>query len=1149
MPNIYALLVGINAYPIKPLQGCINDVKAMQDCLRTLYGSNSNLQIKLLTDDTDNKPTRANLIAAFDHFSQAAKGDTCLFYYSGHGSYSPAPAEFWTDTNGFVQSFVCQDSRLPGGTDLMDKEMGYLIWKMMNDKPGTTFVAITDCCHSGTLTKAIDNSGITDRMMQASNVPMAVKDYLGYDATANGQHAYEVSADGKKVTVRQADHIHIAASRDNQTSKELTIDGQKRGAFTHSLIKTLFSCGGQLSYQELVSKAAILVKNLVPDQSPDLNINGNNSDEERKKLFLSKDSAAANPKYLVYYDNNYGWCIKAGLAHAVSDGDIIDIEGVCTTVVTGSPSPEISTIKKQDSLGGIEKTYFASVDRQPNQLLKISFAPVISSDVKAFITARQKAFPSDFLDLLTESSGQYIIRTNENNEAYITLPGDEQAVFKPAAITDADTAADFLDNVETVSKWLHLQEINNEGSLLTSQHYTIKLYRSVEAGNFDINTFEQVKEIKLINELYYKQKDGTWKQPAFRLSITNSTVVPLWVTAAYLGFDYSIGANYFSPMEVAPGKEAWLQFINGGLTTEVIKTRVDAKYQLLGYNEITEYLKLFIATDKVPTDSFEQEGVELAKVQAKGLKKSFSLRTLGDDDGAGTTSKIAWQAETIGIKTIRPQNEIAIEPNQPTSLKGFTIASHKLLQSKVIITSSIVSSGVSDYVSNTLSSKAMPQPSDTILPPHLANQNSYLEPFDLVADGTRTGKIMDVLELFDANKQVVTKDDPLVIQRDATRSTDDSSVIPIGYDASTKLYYPLGYMDKKGNIIIDTLPDETPSDSVITQRSFFGSIKIYFQKVIGQKLGFGYTYPRLAKPEVDETLSVKYDITDAKIIKEAVTAADIVLLFIHGIIGDTEGMVKCIKTPLDNIGNTLQKDDKTVVLSFDYENLNTPIEETAADLKKKLEAVGLKDGEPKKLIIIAHSMGGLVSRWFIEKAGGDKVVKQLIMLGTPNNGTPWTNVGDLAETLLTYAINGSAFLKPWMLVLNGLGKLVDTVQYTFKQMDSEKGIYKVLNAGGPAEVSYTIIMGNTQKIIVNYDDTATLISRLFKRLKRHGAYDALDLVLFRKPNDIAVADESISNLSVTTSAWTNKPVVFEVACDHLNYFTNTDALQKIYSRL
>ena len=107
--------------------------------------------------------------------------------------------------------------------------------------------------------------------------------------------------------------------------------------------------------------------------------------------------------------------------------------------------------------------------------------------------------------------------------------------------------------------------------------------------------------------------------------------------------------------------------------------------------------------------------------------------------------------------------------------------------------------------------------------------------------------------------------------------------------------------------------------------------------------------------------------------KSAVAAADHILVCIHGIIGDTRGMA----------AGVLAGNPKDLVLTFDYENINTTIEENAQLLKNRLAAVGLAAGHGKTVRIVAHSMGGLISRWFIEQLGGNEVVQSLVALGTP----------------------------------------------------------------------------------------------------------------------------------------------------------------------
>jgi len=73
-------------------------------------------------------------------------------------------------------------------------------------------------------------------------------------------------------------------------------------------------------------------------------------------------------------------------------------------------------------------------------------------------------------------------------------------------------------------------------------------------------------------------------------------------------------------------------------------------------------------------------------------------------------------------------------------------------------------------------------------------------------------------------------------------------------------------------------------------------------------------------------------------------------------------------------------------LSFDTECLEYRTREGvvagAQALKQRIDAIGLG-----KVDIVAHSMGGLVARYYIEKLGGRDKVRSLTMLGTPNWGT------------------------------------------------------------------------------------------------------------------------------------------------------------------
>ncbi len=70
-------------------------------------------------------------------------------------------------------------------------------------------------------------------------------------------------------------------------------------------------------------------------------------------------------------------------------------------------------------------------------------------------------------------------------------------------------------------------------------------------------------------------------------------------------------------------------------------------------------------------------------------------------------------------------------------------------------------------------------------------------------------------------------------------------------------------------------------------------------------------------------------------------------------------------------------------------------------------------GAPK-VVILAHSMGGLVSRYYIETLGNDDVVDRLITIGTPHKGTV---LADLISNELVRAIPSASAIDPLGVVL------------------------------------------------------------------------------------------------------------------------------------
>jgi pimeloyl-ACP methyl ester carboxylesterase len=332
-------------------------------------------------------------------------------------------------------------------------------------------------------------------------------------------------------------------------------------------------------------------------------------------------------------------------------------------------------------------------------------------------------------------------------------------------------------------------------------------------------------------------------------------------------------------------------------------------------------------------------------------------------------------------------------------------------------------------------------------------------------------------------------------------------------------------------------------------RDIKGSIRILFQKLVGKYFGSPYRYPLLLTASVDDTGEVVY--SKPEDVQARVAEAHTIVLFIHGIIGDTRAMVHSAYKPEPSLKPHLAE-LYDLVLAFDYENLNTSIEQTAHDLQDRLRVVGLGPGHGKRLHIIAHSLGGLIARWFIEHLDGKTTVEHLVMLGTPNGGSPWPRVQALATAAVGLALNALTVV-PWPLsLLGGLSNGIEAIDVTLDQMQPGAQILHSLWQSPDPHVHYTVIAGNTsirEEALASepQPEQPRRIERLMERLSlQHMLRKTTALAFFGQPNDIAVSVASITHVPLEREP---RPAIKEIACDHMTYFRTDAALRTLANLL
>jgi pimeloyl-ACP methyl ester carboxylesterase len=381
--------------------------------------------------------------------------------------------------------------------------------------------------------------------------------------------------------------------------------------------------------------------------------------------------------------------------------------------------------------------------------------------------------------------------------------------------------------------------------------------------------------------------------------------------------------------------------------------------------------------------------------------------------------------------------------------------------------------------------------------------------------------------------KLVTQAEPLVVTVPRPLAAGEY-VLPVGLDG--EFYLPLGWAESQGGstrIVLERLPQPDAEGT----RTIGGALRIFFQKVNARLFGTKYPYPILAVATPGDGDEVEYD-GDPDSVRAKVAKATRIALFVHGIIGDTRVMA-------GSLNRAGIADRYDLLLTFDYENLNDPITETAKGLKQRLEAAGIVPGAGKQLDVIAHSMGGLVSRWYVEQLGGNKVVRRLVMLGTPNGGSPWPGVVDWATTALAVGLNALSKYAWPAAVVAGLVRASKRVQVALDEMNPDSTFIKNLYAGADPKVPYALIAGDTSLIPAPQEqEQRSRLQRLLARLwSDRTKYDLADLFFDGPNNDIAVMVNSVRHVAAGRDPACD--IRKALPCDHVSYFHNADALREL----
>jgi Caspase domain len=627
MKTVHALIIAIDNYPIPAhrLNGCCNDASAFAEYMAQYAKANGlNYREKRLFDAD---ATRQNIVTNFGHYKAAQNDDVCVLYYSGHGSQMPAAPEFWDEQDGKSETFVCYDSRLPNNRDMIDKEMATLLWLATKDKD-VHFLAVMDCCHSGSNTRDIKNVKARKTQDDCTFTPRDISEFFGKEHWKNGQPP-------------SARHIHLAAAKDSQTAKELDIDGTKRGAFTYNLIKTLTETGASLSYEELIARVSQRVQNLVEQQNPQC-------DAYKVPADVGLTFMGASTKkgeFLVSWDKAEGWIVNVGGVQGLPASGASFALGSGREVQTTSVQANYSKVEGMNTTDLQTNQYKATLKSMGERTVNLPRLKVsISKDsekkgVDILNAEIVKNKPQNIEFVADAKNAEYLVRAKDNSYR-LTRREDitaEFPVFKRVDDYNVMSANAFLSNMDSVAIWQAKLMMDNPLTAIQNGEFELII---LDGAGKPFKASDTSKDRTRSLTQYELKQPAPNKEVVLQLGIKNKGMRKYWVSGVYFGSDFGISNEFMPKKEIGSGETAWIEFEN----SKQIPFMVQEQYLTWGIREINEYFKFFISTDPINTSIHNQEALSLDEKETnRGIQRSSSSSSIAMTD---------WRTLLVPIKII-----------------------------------------------------------------------------------------------------------------------------------------------------------------------------------------------------------------------------------------------------------------------------------------------------------------------------------------------------------------------------------------------------------------------------------------------------------------------------------------------------------------
>jgi hypothetical protein len=609
----YAILIGIDAYQEKPLQGSVRDV---QNVKQFLDGLPEPVQIQLLTSTksedpasstpTQNStawPTYKNVTSAIQQVTlKANAGDYVYIHFSGHGTRGVPQSQFSNYSTGDL-ALVLLDRTPENNVKYLWGPTLAIALKAMVDK-GLVVSLVLDCCFSASVFRRKD-SAVRFLPFDASVDDEIVTDLTIGDGSTQpaGSAARDVSMLPNWL-INPDGYAIITACGPNELAREIEgPDKQIHGALSHLLLEVMEHTSLQQSHGELFNQLCAKFQLFNVRQHPVFYGN------KRQRFFQHPNLRGDGAQLRAVSDEVSGVHLEAGQAHGVCVGDQFLLSPLSSSVIGGIPRRAFITRAGDltSDLDIVDNTTLIATDRmgwtaKPHtKLLLQRYAVQLASSISRREEWAQ--FLEDRWLLVVDSETPQIafhlsISSAEEYQIYNKI--GQRIVNLPAMRQDQIGMDQVCDIIQHLANFELVRVMKNASPNTQFQQ------------SFSVHIISGERAFEVLDPIEVNHEDRV------HLRVENKGNHDLYVFVYYLGSRWQVENVLRGTYEVVPPLSRDLGFT--GLLKKKIVMKVPTEMVEKGHDYCEDVIKVIVTSRATSFDMIELPKLGTTRVVAKDLK-------------------------------------------------------------------------------------------------------------------------------------------------------------------------------------------------------------------------------------------------------------------------------------------------------------------------------------------------------------------------------------------------------------------------------------------------------------------------------------------------------------------------------------------------